>query len=114
MIHLLEIQEGAMSDKRNLRKTLQLTVVVSLASSVGAFLIQSRANTLTSACSYLDPVTIDIVAVLFGLFLVIDGLNDIYRCRLSAIQEQWPKSIRVAIGISILLIHIMQFLHKNI
>jgi len=108
------MQEGAMSDNPNLRKTFQTTLVFSLMFSVGAFLIQSRANKLTSACSYLDPITIDIVAVLFGLFLVIEGWADIYRHRFSAIREQWTKSIRVGIGISILIIHIMQFLHKNI
>ncbi|MFA5260751.1 MAG: hypothetical protein WC450_05930 [Candidatus Omnitrophota bacterium] len=103
-----------MPDKHNLQKTLQLTLVFSMTCSVGAFLIQSHANKLTNACSYLDPIAIDIVALLFGLFLLTEGLHDIFQHRLCHVKKQWARSFRVGIGCSILLIHIMQFLHKNI
>ncbi|HOY08856.1 MAG TPA: hypothetical protein PLB05_02140 [Candidatus Omnitrophota bacterium] len=103
-----------MPEENNLKKTLQLTFIFSIACSAGAFLIQSRANISTNACSYLDPITIDIVAILFGLFLLIEGLHDVFRHRLCHIREQWTKSFRIGIGCSILIIHIMQFFHKNL
>ena len=103
-----------MPNNSNFQKTLQVTFAFSLACSIGAFLIQSHANKSTNACSYLDPITIDIVAFLFGLFLLMEGLLDISQHRLSRVREQWARSFRVGIGCSILVIHIMQFLHKNI
>ena len=103
-----------MPDAQNLRKTLQVTFVFSLICSAGAFMIQSQANKATNACSYLDPITIDIVAFLFGVFLLSEGLHDIFSHRMSRVKEQWARSFRVGIGCSILVIHIMQFLHKNI
>jgi hypothetical protein len=96
----------------NLRKTVAVTAVTSLLSAWVSFSIQNTANKSVGSCSYLDPITIDIVALLAGLFLFVEGLADIAFHRHLTVVKQSGRMIRICFGVSIVTIHIMQFLHK--
>lgn len=96
----------------NLRKTTMLLAIGSAISVTIAFSIQNKANQSVSACSYLDPITIDIVALIMGAFLVIEGVWDILHHATAYLKSQITRCIRVWLGVCILTIHIMQFLHK--
>jgi hypothetical protein len=101
-----------MNKNSNFSKTLLITCLLSLGSIFAAFKIQSEANLAVGSCSYLDPITVDIWAVVFALFLILEGSWDIFRHKDYPFKSQLTKSIRVSLGFSILTIHIMQFIHK--
>ncbi|MFA5856538.1 MAG: hypothetical protein WC867_04220 [Candidatus Pacearchaeota archaeon] len=63
-------------------------------------------------CSYLDPIIIDILAFIAGLFLIIEGFYEIHRYKESKLTNQTTRIIRIAFGCAIVTLHIMQFLHK--
>ncbi len=75
-------------------------------------LIQLNAQSKIELCSYLDPIVIDIFALIFGLFLVIEGLAGIYEHPSASSKRQFTRIVRVAMGFAILTLHIMQFVHK--
>lgn len=101
-----------MRKSSNLEKSLLIALFFSAAGALIAYSIQSQANKAVNACSYLDPIAVDIAALVFGLFLVIEGLIDIYKHAKSLVRQQVLRCMRVGFGVSILTIHIMQFLHK--
>ena len=96
----------------SLTKTLLLTLCLSLGGGYMSFVIQTNANEKVSACSYLDPISIDILAFGSAVFLLIEGLASIWKHKKSKVLSQLTRCIRVCIGTSILVIHTMQFLHK--
>ncbi len=96
----------------NLRLTLVSTVLLSLAGVIVAFIIQSQASYSVNSCSYLDPLIVDIWAMVFAVFLILEGYLDIFRYCDYPLKKQITKSIRIGIGFAISTIHIMQFLHK--
>ncbi|MCM8812383.1 MAG: hypothetical protein NC924_00415 [Candidatus Omnitrophica bacterium] len=96
----------------NLKKTLWLTGGLSAGGAACAYMIQSQANKTVQCASYLDPITIDIVAFLIGFFLSGEALAEIFRQKDLPPRRQFLRCIRVAIGVSIITIHVMQFLHK--
>ena len=63
-------------------------------------------------CSYLDPITIDMLAFLVALFLIVEGFYKIFQNKNAKFQKQFTRSIRIGMGFAILTIHIMQFIHK--
>jgi hypothetical protein len=77
-----------------------------------AFWVQAEADKVVRSCSYLDPIIVDILALAIGFFLVCEGLADIRRHAESRVLSQGSRIARVCIGVSILVIHTMQFLHK--
>lgn len=93
-------------------KTLILAAAMSSASGYSAYSIQTAANKKVSACSYLDPITIDIVAFLAGVFLIIESLVDIFKHKDSLVHSQIVRCLRLCFGTSIVVIHVMQFIHK--
>jgi predicted tellurium resistance membrane protein TerC len=95
-----------------LQKTLLLVFVASTFSVSVAYFIQNQANGIVNSCSYLDPISIDLIALIVGLFLVIEGLVDIFGHSESLPRSQWTRVTRICFGASILTIHIMQFIHK--
>mgnify|MGYP006871775722 CR=1 FL=1 len=98
---------------KNISKTLFFTIALSAISSISAFYIQSTGKGAVSpGCSYLDPVTIDILAFLVALFLVAEGIFKIFINSNASLKSQLTRAIRVAIGLAIITIHIMQFLYK--
>jgi divalent metal cation (Fe/Co/Zn/Cd) transporter len=86
--------------------------MLSLVSTIGAYLVQSRAETDLPPCSYLDPIAVDILAFLAALFLIVEGFYRIYEHRDDRFVRQLTRAIRVAFGCSIVTLHVMQYLHK--
>jgi hypothetical protein len=96
-----------------LAKTMIFTACLSGASGYIAYLIQSQAERqVSSSCSYLDPITVDIFALGIGVFLIAEGLVAIFIHKQASILKQLTRCIRICIGTSIIVIHIMQFIHK--
>ncbi|MEK6906719.1 MAG: hypothetical protein AABW81_03790, partial [Nanoarchaeota archaeon] len=78
-----------------------------------AFTVQFKSqNKIEVLCSYLDPVVIDILAFSGGLFLIADGIYRIWEHKDASLKKQITRSIRVALGFTIVTLHIMQFVHK--
>ncbi len=96
----------------NLQRTILLTAILSAAAAAISGIIQSRANTVVSSCSYLDPLAVDIAALAMSAFLIIEGITDIFVHRQYLVRRQLTRCLRVALGCSILTIHTMQFIHK--
>lgn len=95
-----------------LTKTLALAFSLSICSGYLSFIIQTSANKRVSSCSYLDPLTVDIFALAIAVFLFIEGLVSIFKHKESKIASQLSRCLRMCIGTSIFVIHILQFLHK--
>jgi hypothetical protein len=98
--------------KTNLQKTLSFIFFSSLASALVCFCVQNTANKSAGPCSYLDPITIDIMALIAGLFLILEGLRDVLAHRECKVSAQLGRAVRICLGTGILTIHIMQFIHK--
>lgn len=96
----------------NLRKTLAIASIAAAISAWVSFSIQSTANSVAGACSYLDPITIDIAAFIAGVFLVTEGIIEVFAHREHRVRAQMGRVIRICFGVSVIIIHIMQFLHK--
>ena len=101
-----------MSKNTNLFQTLVTTCLLSLGCIFIAFMVQYQANRSVSSCSYLDPIIIDILAIVLAIFLIIEGFVEIFRYRDYSLTRQLTRSIRVCLGFAILTIHLMQFIHK--
>ncbi len=99
--------------KKNLKKTLIVTLITSLITTALAVIVQLKGESrVRFACSYLDPITIDLLAFGGGLFLIIEGLYRIDEHSNATIKSQITRIIRVAGGCAIITLHIMQFIHK--
>lgn len=98
--------------KRKFRKTLFFTFGMSLASIILAIYIQLTGQGSVNGCSYLDPISVDFLAFLASLFLIIEGLGRIYEHPHASMTRQFTRIIRVSAGFAILTLHIMQFVHK--
>jgi hypothetical protein len=96
----------------HISRTLFFTAFLSIFAIAIAFILQSTANKSVRSFSYLDPISVDILATTVAAFLIIEGFWDIFRHKHYALKAQVTKSIRISIGFAILTIHIMQFIHK--
>ena len=67
---------------------------------------------LSKGCSYLDPVTIDLLAFGVAVFLVIEGIYRINEHKNMGLKKQFTRIVRVGIGCAIITLHVLQFLHK--
>ena len=80
---------------------------------ISASIVQLRGqNNVEKGCSYLDPILIDILAFCVALFLVIEGIYSIFKHKGEPLKSQITRSVRIAIGFTILTLHTMQFIHK--
>ena len=78
-----------------------------------AFSVQLNGqNFLQEGCSYLDPITIDLLAFAFAIFLVIEGLYRINEHKLMGLKKQFTRIARVVIGCAIITVHVLQFFYK--
>ena len=106
----LIIKRGKM---KNFHKTLLFTILLSLVVIVISIITQlSGESRIIGRCSYLDPVIIDILAFSAALFLVAEGFCRIFEHKSASLKRQFTRMIRIAFGFAILILHIMQFLHK--
>lgn len=97
----------------NLKKTLIVTFIISLIVIISVALIQLYGQSkIVSGCSYLDPITIDLLAFLAALFLVIEGFARIIEHPHASLSRQTTRIIRIAFGFAIVTLHIIQFMHK--
>jgi len=101
-----------MSKNANLSRVLLATFLLSLGTIFIAYRIQYQSSRLVNSCSYLDPISVDIWATVFAIFLILEGFLDILKYKLYPLKKQFTKSIRVGLGFAILTIHLMQFMHK--
>ena len=98
---------------KNFHKTILFTALLSLVSMILASIVQLYGeSTLSVKCGYLDPVTIDLLAFSAALFLVIEGAYRIYEHEHAGLRTQFTRSVRVALGLTILTLHVIQFFHK--
>ena len=99
---------------KNWQKTTILTICFCVfAVSLVLFVQTSAEKNLGSInCSYLDPITFDILAFLFAAFLVIEGIYRIVEHSNITLKHQLTRSIRIAFGCAILSIHLMQYMYK--
>ena len=98
---------------KNFNKTIIFTTTISILSVIGTLIIQLRGqNSVGKGCSYLDPILIDIMAFLVAVFLIIEGTYSIFKNKEEPLKNQITRSVRIAIGLTILTIHILQFIHK--
>ena len=97
----------------NLRKTIVLTVVLCLIVIIFVSYIQLYGQAKTTVrCSYLDPITIDLLALLAGLFLVFEGIIRVLKNPKATIEMQLTRVLRITFGCATIALHIIQFLHK--
>lgn len=99
---------------KNIHKTLLFTfALVVFAVSITLYVQLTGENELNSfTCSYLDPITIDLLALIVAVFLIIEGMFRIFEHPQASLKRQFTRPIRIAIGSAIITIHILQFLHK--
>ena len=97
---------------KNIYKTLLVTLILVLISISLTLYVQLSGQNLVSACSYLDPFVIDILAFTVALFLIVEGLVRILEHPQASLRRQITRPIRIAIGCAIVTIHILQFIHK--
>lgn len=96
-----------------LKITLEICLVVIIIVIATAFLTQYYGqNELNQQCSYLDPITIDILAFIIAVFLIIEGFYQIYKNKQQGYKRHVLEIIRIGIGFAILTLHTMQFLYK--
>lgn len=96
--------------KRN--TALGLATLLSLIGIIVVLFVQLTAEKDIPACSYLDPITMDILAFSVTLFIIIEGTYHILEKKQDTAGRQWCRAIRVAAGMSIFAVHVLQFMHK--
>ncbi|MBW3004196.1 hypothetical protein KY328_03560 [Candidatus Woesearchaeota archaeon] len=95
-------------------KTLNITFTP-LSAIIGALsgaLLQLNGQDPVNGCSYLDPITVDIFAILFSLFLIIEGVYKIIKDIDKPFWSNFTRFVRISLGFAVLTIHILQFVHK--
>jgi len=107
------IKELANVEESKLRKTLIVTIIVCLlVIGVVTWVQIYGQNQIATGCSYLDPITIDLLAFFAALFLVIEGFARIIEHPNASLKRQLTRIMRIAFGCAILTLHTIQFLHK--
>lgn len=97
---------------RNITRTLLFTLGLCLVVISLTLYVQLTQQGSVAGCSYLDPATIDILAFLVAVFLVVEGFVRIIEHPNCSLKRQLTRPIRIAIGSAIITIHILQFFHK--
>ena len=97
----------------NQTKTLIFVLLIAFIAVISAVIIQLNGQSKVSVgCSYLDPIAIDLLAFSAAIFLVSEGVYSILKTKNLPLRSQLARSIRIAFGLSIATLHILQFLHK--
>ena len=97
----------------NYTKTRLFTIILCLIVITVALVVQLTGQNFTKGgCSYLDPITIDLLAFIVAIFLVIEGVCRMSEHKNMGIKKQLTRSVRIAIGCAIITIHVLQFFHK--
>ncbi len=100
-------------ESKNLQRTLIFTIFFCvLATSIIVWIQLYGESKIVSKCSYLDPMTIDFLAFLAAVFLVIEGFARILEHPNASMKRQTTRIVRIVFGCTIIAIHVIQFLHK--
>jgi len=99
---------------KKIYQVLIFTFVLCFIAMIIIAIVQSKGQSAVEniRCSYFDPATIDILAFFAALFLVVEGFVRIFEHKNASIKRQFTRTLRIMFGCTILIIHIMQFLHK--
>ncbi len=98
---------------KNITKTNILTVACGAVTAGFAYVLQIRQMAdFKTACSYLDPVSVDYLSFGVAIFLITEGFYRINKNSQQPFKSQITRIVRISIGCAILTLHIMQFLHK--
>ena len=98
---------------KNSNKTILFTLIFVLTCVIIVTIIQLTNQSSLPKCSYLDPISIDLLALIAALFLFVEGIYRIKEHIHAPLKNQITRSIRVAFGASILTLHIIQFFFKG-
>ena len=94
-------------------KTKLFTAGLCLVVIIVALTVQLRGQSFVQGgCSYLDPITVDLLAFAVAIFLVIEGTYRLSEHKNMGLKRQLTRSIRIAIGCAIITIHVLQFFAK--
>ena len=108
-----ELKKSSQNNQSNLRRTLIYTSIISLVVIFSVSFIQIFGQSkIAIGCSYLDPITIDFLAFLAALFLVVEGFARIIEHPHASLKHQATRIIRISFGFAILTLHLIQFIHK--
>jgi len=106
-------KEGKLIHSNALKRTLIVTLIVCLiVIAIATYVQLTGQSKLTEKCSYLDPITIDLLAFTAALFLFVEGIIRIIEHSSASLKRQLTRIIRVAFGTAIMTLHIIQFIHK--
>ena len=90
-----------------------VTIIFSVTVMLIAIFVQLNGESeIILKCSYLDPITIDILAFFGSIFLIVEGIARISEHKSASIKRQFTRILRVGLGFVILTLHTMQFIHK--
>ncbi len=92
-------------------KTLFFVACSAIASGYSAYVAQSAANKKVTACSCLDPIIVGVIAIGSASFLIRESMVAINRNKESRLRQQISRCVRLCIGMSILVISIIQFIY---
>jgi len=71
------------------------------------YVFKKNLKNLTLNCSFLDPIIVDVFALLGGAFLIIEGMWSIVKLPASDSRQNF-RVIRVLFGVAVFTIHVMQ------
>ena len=94
-------------------RTKLFTIGLCLIVIIVSLIVQLKGESFVQeGCSYLDPITIDLLAFSVAIFLVIEGICRLREHKNMGLKGQFSRSIRIAIGCAIITIHVLQFFAK--
>lgn len=97
----------------NFRKTFFICIILCFFIVVIVGFVQYTGQSkVNEGCSYLDPITIDILAFGAALFLIIEGFFKIIKNFNASLKNQATRIVRIMLGCSIIVIHVLQIMHK--
>ena len=95
------VKKRLKKNNKNFKRTLLVTFIFSLSAIILAIYVQINGQK-----------SVDILAFLASLFLIIEGMARIIEHPSASVKRQFTRIIRVSAGFAILTLHIMQFVHK--
>ena len=98
---------------KKLKVVWAVAIVVSVFVILLSAIVQIKGqNKIAYACSYLDPIIVDILALSAALFLIVEGFVKISKNSKQSLRQQLTRIIRISFGFAILTLHTIQILHK--
>ena len=93
-------------------RTIAILILFCIFTAVIFFYIRVSYSDKEMHCSYIDPITIDLIAFLAASFLFFEGIYRIIEHREDSVNRQLTRVIRIASGFAIMVIHFIYFIYK--